>query len=105
MLKSTKGKFFSVTFTKKDGSTRNMTARLGVKKGIKGVGMKFNPAEKDLMVVWATDRKSYRMINLKTISSIKVNGNTHLIPQKCNCFALLSELFFQLKVKTGGSDD
>ena len=79
MIKGTKGKFFSVTFVKKDGSVRSMTARLGVKKGIKGVGLKFDPAERDLMVVWATDRKSYRMVNLRTISSLKINGNTHSI--------------------------
>ena len=36
MIKSTKGKFFSVTFIKKDGSVRKMTARLGVRKGING---------------------------------------------------------------------
>ena len=81
MIKGTKGKFFSVTFVKKDGSVRSMTARLGVKKGIKGVGLKFDPAERDLMVVWATDRKSYRMVNLRTISSLKINGNTHSVTQ------------------------
>jgi len=74
LIKGTKGKFFSVEFVKKDGSTRKMTARLGVRKGINGKGLAFNPAEKDLMVVWATDKKNYRMINLKTITSVKVNG-------------------------------
>jgi hypothetical protein len=71
VIKSTKGRFFSVSFVKKDGSLRNMTARLGVKKNIKGIGLKFNPSERDLMVVWAMDKENYRMINLKTITSIK----------------------------------
>jgi len=74
LIKGTKGKFFSVEFVKKDGSTRKMTARLGVRKGINGKGLAFNPAEKDLMVVWATDKKNYRFINLKTITALKVNG-------------------------------
>ena len=74
LIKGTKGKFFSVEFIKKDGSLRRMTARLGVRKGITGKGMAFNPSEKELMVVWATDKKNYRMINLKTITSLKVNG-------------------------------
>ena len=74
LIKGTKGKFFSVEFIKKDGSLRRMTARLGVRKGITGKGLAFNPAERDLIVVWATDRKNYRMINLKTITSVKVNG-------------------------------
>ena len=34
---------FSVEFIKKDGSVRNMTARLHVKKGVKGTGMSYNP--------------------------------------------------------------
>ena len=74
LIKGTKGKFFSVEFIKKDGSLRRMTARLGVRKGITGKGLAFNPAERDLMVVWATDRKNYRMINLKTITLLKANG-------------------------------
>lgn len=82
LIKSTKGKFFSVEFVKRDGSVRKMTARLGVRKGITGKGLAFNPAERDLMVVWATDKKNYRMINLKTISTIKFNGVvTNLITQ------------------------
>ena len=71
MIKGTKGRFFSVSFVKKDGSIRNMTARLGVSKGIKGGGLKFNPSDRDLMVVWAMDKENYRMINLKTIRAIK----------------------------------
>ena len=45
-------------------------------KGTKGklFSLEFNPSEKELMVVWATDKKNYRMINLKTITSLKVNG-------------------------------
>lgn len=74
LIKGTKGKFFSVEFIKKDGSLRRMTARLGVRKGITGKGLAFNPADRDLMVVWATDRKNYRMINLKTITLLKANG-------------------------------
>tara|TARA_R110000868_G_scaffold154729_1_gene380843 strand:+ start:5253 stop:5528 length:276 start_codon:yes stop_codon:yes gene_type:complete len=74
LIKSTKGKFFSVEFVKRDGSVRKMTARLGVRKGITGKGLAFNPAERDLMVVWATDKKNYRMINLRTINTIKFNG-------------------------------
>ena len=49
---ATNGKFFSVSFIKKDGSERKMTARLGVKKDIKGVGLKFNLSERNLIVVF-----------------------------------------------------
>lgn len=74
LIKGTKGRFFSVCFIKKDGTERRMTARLGVRKGINGRGLKFKPEDRGLMVVWATDRNNYRMINLNTISSVKFNG-------------------------------
>ena len=68
---ATNGKFFSVSFIKKDGSERKMTARLGVKKDIKGVGLKFNPTERNLIVVFDIHKKAYRMINLSTILTFK----------------------------------
>jgi hypothetical protein len=68
---ATNGKFFSVSFIKKDGSERKMTARLGVKKDIKGVGMKYDPLERNLIVVFDIHKKAYRMINLSTILTFK----------------------------------
>lgn len=68
---ATNGKFFSVSFIKKDGTERRMTARLGVKKDIKGVGLKFNPSERNLIVVFDIHKRAYRMINLSTIFKFK----------------------------------
>lgn len=70
-IKKTNGKIFSVTFVKKDGTLRKMTARLGVKKDIKGVGLSFDPAAKQLVVVFDMHKKAYRMINLQTIKEFK----------------------------------
>ena len=67
----TKGKIFGVTFIKKDGTVRNMTARLGVKKHLTGVGLSFNPEERNLIVVFDMQKKAYRMVNLSTILSIR----------------------------------
>ena len=68
---ATNGRFFSVSFVKKDGTERRMTARLGVKKNIKGVGLKFNPSDHNLMVVYDVHKRAYRMINLLTIFKFK----------------------------------
>jgi len=68
---NTKGKIFSVTFTKKDGSIRKMVCRTGVSKGVKGIGLKFDPNAKNLMVVFDMHKKAFRMINLSTIQSFK----------------------------------
>lgn len=76
IIMDTKGKFFTTTFIKKDGSTRKMTARLGVRKGVNGKGLKFNPAEKDLLVVYEMSKDAHRMINLNTIQSITFKNQT-----------------------------
>lgn len=70
-IKKTNGKIFSVTFVKKDGTIRKMTARLGVKKDIKGVGLSFDPTAKQLVVVFDMQKRAYRMINLQTIIQFK----------------------------------
>lgn len=69
-IKDTKGKFFTVTFVKKDGSERKMTARVGVKKGVKNVGQKYVPSDKSLVTVYAMDKLNFRMVNLNTVKSI-----------------------------------
>lgn len=71
VIEQTKGKYFSVVFTKKDKSTRRMTARIGVSKGVSGVGMKYDPSDYNLMVVWDNAKQDFRMINLDTIKYFK----------------------------------
>lgn len=76
IIKGTRGKIFSATFIKKDGTLRKMTARLGVRKGVTGAGLKFDPRERSLVVVYEMSKKSYRMINLSTIKSITFKKQT-----------------------------
>jgi len=65
---------FSVEFIKKDGSVRTMSARLHVKKGVKGTGMAYNPIEKGLLPVWDMQKNGFRMINLKTVTKLQIKG-------------------------------
>jgi hypothetical protein len=69
-----KNKIFSVEFIKKDGSVRNMNARLGVKKFTKGVGMAYEPTDYGLIVAFDMQKMAYRMINTNTLISAKVAG-------------------------------
>ncbi len=75
--------FFSVTFHKKDGSLREMVCRKGVHKHTKGGSLGYNPSEKGLVGVWEanTDQpeKAYRMINLKGLVAVKMNGNVFTV--------------------------
>ena len=66
-------KIFTVTFIKKDGTVRVMNARRGVSKGVKGVGMSFDPTEKDLITVYDMTKGAFRMVNAKTITELKAS--------------------------------
>jgi hypothetical protein len=66
--------FFSVHFIKKNGDLRKMVARLGVQKGVKGVGMAYNPTEKRLLCVYDVAKKGFRMIRIDTIQHLQIKG-------------------------------
>ena len=73
-VKAIKGKIFSAEFVKKDGTLREMVCRTGVKKYLKGGELPFDPVEKGLLPVFDMQKQDYRMINLKTIRRIKLEG-------------------------------
>jgi len=83
LIKDTKGKIFTVTFTKKDGTERAMNARLGVKKYLQGGTLTFDAESKGLIPVYdlqAPDpEKAYRMVSIDTISKLKIGGNTYTV--------------------------
>lgn len=78
-IKGTKGKFFSMTFTRstttKNGSAGEevtRTFRTGVSKGVKGEGLKFDPDQKGLVVLWC--RQGFRTIKVDSVKSITFMG-------------------------------
>lgn len=71
------GTIFSCDFIKKDGSARTMTCRLGVKKHLRGGELPFDPVEKGLLPVFDMQKQDYRMINLKTVTEIRVAGKVY----------------------------
>lgn len=77
LIKDTKGKFFTVTFIKKDGTTRVMNARLGVKVYLKGGELPYNPDEKGLIPVYDVKTGGYRMVNVNTITKLKIGNNEY----------------------------
>lgn len=77
--------WFGVTFTKKDGSIRNMTAQMGVKRHLKGGQPAYSFNDKGLIAVW--DRNAmrrgadgaivdagYRSVNTSAIQSLRARG-------------------------------
>jgi len=75
-INNTNGKFFSVTFEKKDGTLRDMVARKGVTKGLKGgVNLAIKPAN-GLIVAYDVAKTAYRTINLDTVKRLTFKGQT-----------------------------
>lgn len=78
---NTSGKIFSCIFIKKNGATRKMVCRLGVKKHLKGGTLNYTPAEYNLLSVYDMEQEGYRMINFNTIVAIKVSGKVYIISE------------------------
>ena len=77
-IKETKGKIFTVTFVKKDGTTRVMNARLRVRSYLKGGELPYDPVAKGLIPVFDIKKLEYRMVNTKTIISAKIGNNEYI---------------------------
>ena len=84
LIQATKGKFLTVTFTKKDGTTRVMNCRLGVKAYLKGGTLAYNPNDFNLIPVWDPQAhrvtgNGYRMISVNTITALKIGANEYKV--------------------------
>ena len=77
IINKTNGKFFSITFVKKCGTIRKATARTGVRKGVKGVGMNYNATDKGIKILWVCDAENFRAIKLNSILGIKFKGKNY----------------------------
>lgn len=75
------GKFFRVQFIKKDGTLRDMTCRLGVKKHLKGGEPAFDAEARNMIFVWDVESKGYRTINFETVQSIVVDEVFHVVTE------------------------
>ena len=71
IIKDSKGKIFGVSFVKRStGELRHMTARLGVRKGVTGEGLKYDPESRQLMTVYDMQKRGHRMVNTETLSRL-----------------------------------
>ena len=76
VIKMTDGRFASVTFirstTTKNGAAGELSTRVfrtGVRKHVKGEGLKFNPEDRGLVTLWC--KGGYRMVKADNITAIK----------------------------------
>ena len=77
---------FSIQFEKRDGTLRDMTARIGVWKGPDGKKknpqhvsdeMTYNPADYNLKIVFDTQKGEYRNIATDRVTLITIGGQTY----------------------------
>jgi len=77
-LLGSEGKIFRVEVVKRTtGEVRVMVARLGVSKGVKGVGLAFDPLAKGLLTVYDMEKKGFRMVNLDSVMLLRLAGEEY----------------------------
>jgi hypothetical protein len=69
------GRIFSVEFIKRtNDEDRFMVARTGVKKGVTGRGLSFNPRAYNLLSVYDITKRAFRFVSCERILWIKHHG-------------------------------
>lgn len=76
LMKNSKGKFFTATFIKKDGTKRTMNCQWLPEQEEPKLGY---VKVKDAVLIKKTPKACTRSINLQTISTLKVNGKHYKI--------------------------
>lgn len=73
LIKASKGKIFTAKNIKKDGSRRVLNGRLNVQKGVKGLGLGYNPDDFNMMTVFDMQKENFRMLNVDTMYELAIN--------------------------------
>jgi hypothetical protein len=69
-----KGRIFSATFIKKDGTIRKINCRLGVVKALHGGALTYNAEAANNLVVYDLQARGYRTIPLDKLLTLRYNG-------------------------------
>jgi hypothetical protein len=70
-----RGRIVGVEFTKRDGSTRRMAARSGVKSHLRGGRLNYSPEDHDLIVVFDMNKRAYRQVPCDRIHRVSAGGS------------------------------
>lgn len=78
------GKFVTVTFTKRNGSRRVLNGRSGVKKGVNGKGMAYDPKANGIVILYEMNKdgkpnENYRAVRIDSISKIRFNKKDYVV--------------------------
>lgn len=79
-LMATNGRVFSVTFIKRStGKEKTIRARVGVKTGRNGSGMRYNTRNKKLIVVFDMKKRTYKCIPIDGIEAVSCRGRRYRV--------------------------
>lgn len=77
--RETGGRIFAVYFQKGDGTMREMVCRRGVRKHLRGGELPYDPKLRLLLPVFDVQKREYRMVNIASLVSFKVSGETFIV--------------------------
>ncbi len=69
-----KARVFGCQFTKRDGSTRTGSFRLGVQRGLTGAGPRYDTESYGNIIVWDMNKDGYRTIPLRRVDHFMIRG-------------------------------
>jgi len=75
----TQGRIFTAYFRKRDGTMREMKCRRGVKRHLAGGELPYDAKRRNLLPVFDMTKREYRMVNLATLVSFNVSGETFIV--------------------------
>lgn len=73
-IAKSRNQFISLSFIKKDGSTRKLLGMFGVKKHLRTEGTKPTVDTNKFFVIYDIRNKGYRAVNKETIFEAKIGG-------------------------------
>ena len=77
LIKSSGGKIFTARTIKKDGTSRALNGRINVHKGVKDMGMKYNPEDYNLITIFDMQKHEFRMVNMETLYGLTINHESY----------------------------
>lgn len=79
LLARHKGKFFSCTFTKKDGTKRDLTCHIGAIAGHDGLNPVAHLAQYVTVTTHENGKLEFKNINVHTMEKLSIAGNKYTI--------------------------
>lgn len=74
IIKNTAGRILTVSFIKKNGQSRSITGRVGVKHHGKPSSHRMDSSRKAFILIYSMRDRGFRRIDLSQIVSIKADG-------------------------------